>query len=124
MTVNVPSAVGVPLMTPVPESKLAHAGSPLTERVTGAVPLADKEYENGWATTPAAVAAEVMAGRARTVTTSVFESEPTPLLAPSEMETTPSTVGVPESTPALNDAQAGRLVAESVTGAVPLEVSV
>ena len=40
VTVNVPAFVGVPVMRPVVLLKLKPAGSPVTVRVTGAVPVA------------------------------------------------------------------------------------
>jgi hypothetical protein len=114
-TVNEPAAFGVPDNTP-PEND-AHAGRLVALSVRGAEPLAVSVYEKAAPTTASAESAEVMAGGARTVMTSVFVSLPEPFVAVTSTEKLPALVGVPLMTaPARRGAQVEHPFTRADTG--------
>ena len=101
-TVDVPVAVGVPAISPVPASMVAHDGSPVADHVYGvSPPLATRDALYGTVTTPwgsADVVIDIVAALTSSDRTSVTLS-PVPPVTVKVTVDLPGVVGVPVITP-------------------------
>jgi hypothetical protein len=99
VTVNVPAAVGVPEIRPVPLFTDSPAVNPVAPKLVGAF-VAVIWYANAAPTVPPAVVALVITGGTGTIDrVNVAVPDPPPLVALRVTVVVPATVGVPEITP-------------------------
>jgi hypothetical protein len=117
VTIEVPAAVGVPEINPLPVFTDSPAGNPVASKLVGEF-VAMIWYEKAAPTVPLAVVPLVIAGAAVIVSVSVALPVPAAFVALSVTIEVPAAVGVPEINPlpVFTDSPAGNPVALKLVG--------